>query len=164
MKNIKTFLFALLAICLAAPSYAQLPPLTTVVEHGTTTQTGYTTITPFNFVCNAPAGYTFHGDVLITEIRWQGEWQVIDEPFNATLSGVPYAASGSASSKNFWFTIKNGSTWPFHADGTVTVKAVYWYGVPYAVQTKTHTNLFILEGHPFYSVLADEIAEVSLPW
>lgn len=163
MKNIKTFLFALFALCLAAPSYAQLPAFLTIVEHGTTWLPGYSSSTPFNIICTAPAGYTFHGVVQVTEVRWQGEWTVINQPFNVVLPGVPHTMAGGASSKNLFINVKNGSTWPCHAVGDLTAKVVYWYGVPYQVMTKTYVLDLQLEGHVLY-YFEEEQASVSLPW
>lgn len=160
--NMKKLILTVIALCaMCFPAAAQLPALSTIVDYGTTYQPGYSSSTQLELVVTAPAGYTFSGNVLITEVRWQGQWTVIDEPFNVTLPAVPHVMSGTSTVKRRTFYVLNGSIWPFNADGTVTVRYTYWYGVPYSVMTGSKTDYRTINGHALYWE-PDEFAQITL--
>lgn len=148
MKRVFATIAALLAFVL--PSYAQLPPLTNIVEYETVLQPGYSSKTEFAICAAAPAGYQFQGYTLVTECKWVGQWTVVNVPFNVVMTDVPAALQGNSTFRSIVLTIHNGSQWPSHAQGTLTAKIQYWYGVPFLVGTKTVALSTTITGGELY--------------
>lgn len=157
----KKLILTLLAICaMAIPSFAQLPPITTIQEYETVLLTGYSSETEFAISAAAPAGYTFQGYTLVTELTWVGNWTVVNVPFNVAMTDLPAALQGTSNFRSIAVTVHNGSQWPSHAAGTLTAKIQYWYGPPFLVGTKTVSHSATIIGGELYF----EPLYVSLHW